>query len=152
MIFFVFALITSAFVACSSSGSDEGDDDKDLAGDVSGSGECHGNVWIQITSYYREPLDIAITTFAPVCDDDVVISVEGDGEIKHVAGDPQAGHNVVYTVVSEGSLKDKSVNCTIHPNGIALTYVRAEVTYDGQLNCDCGYEEYFETNPLEDCR
>ncbi len=123
-----------------------------LAG--SSGGQCDDNVWIQAVVNYPAAgeVDIAVSTFAQMCDAvPVITAVAQDDTIGYVAGDPQMGHTFVFTVISDGPLKDRTVSCNAHPKGIELTYMRMEIDFIGNLTCGCGFEEFYVNNPIDSC-
>ena len=119
---------------------------------------CEPNVWIQATSDYEHPLTIAVTTLAPICNEDNYKVSDARMEVTmhdvvfaYLPADVDAGHTIVYTVVSEGPLKDQTITCTADQIGIDLSYLRMQIDLAGNMSCSCGYTEFIEIYGPDAC-
>jgi hypothetical protein len=112
---------------------------------------CSDEVWVQVQNYMPETMTVQVESLAPLCDDDgLTINPEAatieapqnlDGfDPPYVGSDPQAGHTYVFTVSGADGFADE-ITCNMAQEGIDLTYARMEVSFDGVLECACGFEE-----------
>jgi hypothetical protein len=97
--------------------------------------ECEGAVDVQFFNNTAQAVDLVVT--GPKCSNALTVPFSQDGVPSYVFSGNFEGNEVIeYTV------NGMSTQCTVHPDGIEKTYVRAQFTPGGTVECDCGFNEF----------
>ena len=114
---------------------------------------CAG-FWVQATVFYPagDDVEIEVSTPRQICEgQNVITAIAKDPNPSTVIGDVEQGDKIKYTVVSEGPLNGLTVSCTVDAEGIRLGYMGMWIEAFGNLECRCGFVEYYVDHSKGDC-
>ncbi|MBT8491588.1 MAG: hypothetical protein KJO07_00900 [Deltaproteobacteria bacterium] len=102
--------------------------------DGGGGGSCSGAVDIQVVNSSSN--DVVVESSSASCSGSVTAASQST-QVFTLFSDDLAEDDLVRFQID-----DAFIDCTVTQQGVDLTYVRAEVDFAGQLQCDCNFAEY----------